>query len=281
MPRGPVPGELRNNLGKKRASDSSAFQQLALYTVSGARAPCTLSFQPCLARERFRARRILDSNESCLKSWRPDVAARRQRPREPSSAHCCVPSGLHPTMFSYYASLPECLRHASSIIPLPPSSIRPPLRSGFHEVLPRSFRRSPIPWQHPATRATRASANRNWPGTCLREKLLCLPTRTGLKAVKDSASASPEENLKGTTKRDTRLGSSTFLRSPFVVSVLPSFPRIVSLRTAVLLPPPRFFRLPTFAPIPPTSSTLRVTNESPRGLRIDDPLGLDSGRGNR
>lgn len=132
-----------------------------------------------------------------------------------------------------------------------------------------------------ATRATRASANRNWPGTCLREKLLCLPTRTGLKAVKDSASASPEENLKGTTKRDTRLGSSTFLRSPFVVSVLPSFPRIVSLRTAVLLPPPRFFRLPTFAPIPPTSSTLRVTNESPRGLRIDDPLGLDSGRGNR
>lgn len=46
---------------------------------------------------------------------------------------------------------------------------------------------------------------------------LGLPARTSLKAVEDSACL-PEENLKGTTKRDTRLGTSAFLRLPFVSS---------------------------------------------------------------
>lgn len=149
---------------------------------------------------------------------------------------------------------PECSRRASSIIiPPPPSSVCPYLSTSPSSAV-LLFDVGQFLKARTGIGLERVS-----------EQLLCLPTRTGLKAVKDSASASPEQKLKGTTKRDTRLGKEYF--PPFVSVHFPSLERF-SVGVAVLLPQQRFFVwFPTFAPIPlpPTSSTLRVTNESPRG----------------
>lgn len=166
---GTGPRRVKEQFGQKARVRfvSVSTSRVVLYTVSGASAPCTPAV--LLATLAGALSGLGESSTRTRAAWNPDVLTlqrhSRQRPREPSSAHCCVPSGLHPTMFSYYAATPppstpcKCLRRASSIIPLPPSSTRPapgfPARSS-------SFRRSPIPW--------RTSENRNWPGTCLQRE---------------------------------------------------------------------------------------------------------------
>lgn len=76
------------------------------------------------ARERFWAMWIRRTS-TYLKSWRPDVALHRGSERsrcragaaELSSAHCCVPSGLRPIMFSYCGDR-VCSRRAAGITSL-------------------------------------------------------------------------------------------------------------------------------------------------------------------
>lgn len=82
-----------------------------------------------------------------------------------------------------------------------------------------------------------------------------------------------KEPRKGTL--DTRLEYFPRTLASFVV-FLPSLERLPRPPSPAI-----FFGSQLSRQFPRRVPQLRVTNESPRGLRIDDPLGLDSGRGNR
>lgn len=261
---GTGPRRVKEQFGQKARVRfvSVSTSRVVLYTVSGASAPCTPAV--LLATLAGALSGLGESSTRTRAAWNPDVLTlqrhSRQRPREPSSAHCCVPSGLHPTMFSYYAATPPSSSPLQMFtacqLHYPPSSFFHSPRAGVSsaEFLLSTFANSV---------ANKREPELAWNVSPEREKLLCLPTRTGLKAVwSDSASASPEENLKGTTKRDTRHSARVLSSNARLVRCLPSFPRTSPSSSL----PRDFFRLPTFAPIPPTSSTAsrdeRVTSRS-------------------
>lgn len=155
-------------------------------------------------------------------------------------------------MFSYHGPrmFTACQLHYH-----PPSSffrLPVPLHESFFRG--PSLRRSPIP----------ESANRNWPGTCLRAA--SLPSdENGLKSSEGLGFRLPGTEV----ERNHEKGHSTRQRVLSSVCLRPlSFPRTILCRCCRPPSSATIFRLvPNFRAnsLPPTSSTLRVTNESPRG----------------
>lgn len=241
---GTGPRRVKEQFGQKARVRfvSVSTSRVVLYTVSGASAPCTPAV--LLATLAGALSGLGESSTRTRAAWNPDVLTlqrhSRQRPREPSSAHCCVPSGLHPTMFSYYAATPPLL--------LPPPNVYgvPAPLSPFL-LLPlaprRGFQRGVPPFD---VRQFRGEQARTGIGLerVSREREASLPSdENGLKSsVKWLGFRLPGRELeRNHEKGHSTLGSSTFLeRSPrSLSSFLPS-------NVSLVLPPPRFFSAPNF-----------------------------------